>query len=136
MAISPDRMDDYLWREVWERNLDHVERHNVAMSVWRRRAPEDPFESLVGWELAHRWRQRARNLAVVYLVWTAFWGLMAYAGLGSSEPVALRLPLCLTVLGVAGIALCFAFRRRMRPIIQGRAGFCAAVAPALGPKVE
>ena len=126
MTSRDHRMDDTLWDEVWERNLGHVERHNVALSVWRRQAPEDPFAVLVGWELAHRWRARARNLAVLYGLWAVFWALMAYAGRAEVEPPGVGMPLTVTAFGVIGVALCLAFRARMRPIIEGRTGFAAA----------
>lgn len=118
-----DRMDDHLWDELWERNLAHVERHNIAKSVWQRVPPDDPFKVLVGYELAHRWRERARNLALIYGAWTFFWALMTYALVSRVESPDLGLTLTMTMVGLAAISLCMAFRARMRPVISGEAGF-------------
>lgn len=120
--ILDDRMDDCLWDEVWERNLAHVERHNIAKSVWQRVPPDDPFKNIVGYELAHRWRARARNLAILYGVWSFFWALMTYA-LVTREVSELGLTLTMTSIGLFAVSLCMAFRARMRPIVTGRAGF-------------
>ena len=117
------RMDDRLWFDVWERNIGHVERHNIARAVWRRAEPDDRWVSIIGFELAHRWRDRARNLAVVYAMWCLFWGALAFAGLGGSDPDVATVPLAMTLAGVFAIAGCIAMRVRMRPIVEGRTGF-------------
>lgn len=120
------RMDDRLWYELWERNLSKVERRNVAVDVWRRQRPDDHFVALVGWELAHRWRARARNLAVLYLLWSTFWAAVTWAIVQRPEPGEFGLSLFLTGAGVIGIALCFMVRRRMRPVVDGSTGFIPA----------
>lgn len=119
------RMDDRLWLELWERNLGQVERRNVALAVWRRIPPGDPFAAIVGWELAHRWRTRARNLAVVYALWAVFWGALAWAGTRTDDGV-VAMPLVMATGGLVALALCVAVRRRMRPVILGRTGFAPA----------
>lgn len=69
--------DDRLWELVWERHLDQVERHAIALDTWAGRVPKtDRFRARVVTELARRWRRRARNLAWLYGLWTAFWTAM------------------------------------------------------------
>lgn len=123
MSTVYGRMDDSLWDEVWERSMGHIERHNVALSVFRHEPPEDPFAMRIGFELAHRWRARARNLGVVYGLWTIFWAVMAYAGSDRVRPPGPGVPIGLATVGVVAVILCLAFHYWMRPIIQGRTGF-------------
>lgn len=117
------RIDDRLWYDVWERNLGHVERHNISRAVWRRAEPDEPIVSILGFELAHRWRDRARNLAIVYAMWCVFWGAIGASALGGPTPGTAALPVVLTAVGVLAILGCVAVRARMRPIVEGRTGF-------------
>lgn len=106
--------DDELWERVWERTLDPVERHHLALAVWRRRMPDDPFEAVIAPELARRWRRHACTLAVVYGLWTLFWGLLALDDFRANSGFsALLSPACAAV-GLTAIGLCMAFRRRLR----------------------
>lgn len=73
------RFDEELWDHVWERNLTHVERHTIAMAVWRRRVPDTRFEHVIAAELARRWRRHAVHLVGLYALWTLFWGSLAFA---------------------------------------------------------
>lgn len=107
--------DDRLWDRVWERMLSPVERHSIAVAVWRRRELRDPFESRIAGQLAVRWRRQARNLALVYALWTAFWGLIAVSDWrGDGDWESLLCPV-LSALGVAAVAACYAVRARLRP---------------------
>ncbi len=106
--------DDELWDRVWEQVLTQPERHTIAMSVWRRRLPEGLFEARVGAELSRRWRRQARNLAVLYALWTLFWGSIAVSDWRGDGALGSPLtPVCALV-GVAAIAACLAVRRRFR----------------------
>ncbi len=117
------RMDDRLWDDVWERTLGHVERHHIARSVWSRAEPSDTFVAILGFELAHRWRARARNLAVVYGLWCLFWGAIAAVATGDPGGDVGLLPVVLTLVGVVAIGACCAVRARLRPVVDGRTGF-------------
>lgn len=109
--------DDRVWDRVWERILDPVERHSIAVAVWRGRPPRGTFEYRIAVELARRWRRRALSLAVVYALWTLFWGAIALsdwrADAGFESPVC---PLN-ALIGTAAVAGCFTVRRRLRPVV-------------------
>lgn len=114
-------LDDRLWREVWERNLDAVERHTIAVAVWRRRHPGGAFEGLVALELARRWRRHTVVLAVVYALWTVFWGMIAVHDLRLDAALeSLLTPACATV-GLVAITLCMVVRRRMGGYLRANA---------------
>lgn len=113
--------DDRLWYDVWERNLNSVERHAIAVAVWRRRQPVGPFETLVAFELARRWRRHSRYLAVVYAFWTLFWGSIALQDLRLDAAFSsLLTPVC-ACLGLAAIGLCFMVRQRMAGYLRAHA---------------
>lgn len=105
--------DDELWQLVWERNLDPVERHSIAVAVWRRRLPAGVFEAGVALELARRWRRRAVGLALLYALWTGFWGGIAWSALHDARPANHPLPYWAVAVGALLIAACFAVRRRL-----------------------
>ena len=119
------RIDDVLWETLWERQLDALERHHIARSVWRRLPPDDPFASLVGFELAFRWRSRATQLTVLWGLWTLFWSLMVSAGARTPQGAADDLPVAigLVVVGVVVMAACQIARARLRAVVDGSAGF-------------
>lgn len=124
------RIDDVLWEALWERQLDILERHHIARSVWRRQPPDDPFASLVGFELAFRWRSRAAGLIALWGVWTLFWTTMAVAGArGPQEAPDLGVAVGLAVFGALVMVACQAARVRLRPVIDGTAGFRPAEPP-------
>lgn len=115
------RFDDELWRDVWERNLDAVERHAIAMTVWRRRHPVDAFETLVAFELARRWRRHSRFLVVVYGLWTVFWGMIAARDLRLDATFeSLVTPIC-AGLGLVAIGVCIGVRRRLAGYLRANA---------------
>lgn len=119
-----------LWETLWERQLDVLERHHIARSVWRRRAPDDPFASLVGFELAFRWRARAAGLIVVWAVWTAFWASMGFAGArAANKPADVLVAVGLAAVGLLVITACQVVRVRLRVVIDGTAGFRPAQPP-------
>lgn len=104
------RWDDRLWREVWERNLDAVERHHLAMDVLRRRVPGGLFEARVATELARQWRRHARNLGIGYLLWSVFWGLITYHTVTARQEFH-GLPVAMLAIGLIAIGAVVAFRR-------------------------
>jgi hypothetical protein len=105
--------DDHLWRDVWERNVDAVERHTIAVAVWRRRHPGGRFEAIVALELARRWRRHTVFLAVVYALWTVFWGMIALHDLRLDAAFeSLVTPMCAAT-GLVAIAACMVVRRRI-----------------------
>jgi hypothetical protein len=105
--------DDKLWDTVWERNLNAVDRHAIAMSVWQRRQPDDAFEAIVARELVYRWRRHARYLIVLYGFWTIFWGSLAIHDLQPDAVLdSLLSPGCAAV-GVVVIVGCLTVRRRL-----------------------
>jgi hypothetical protein len=106
--------DDRVWDRVWERMLDPVERHHIAMAVWRRRLPAGLFEARVAVELARRWRRQARNLIVLYALWTLFWGSLALSDWRADSTFQVRLTPILAAAGMLAIAACVAVRRRLR----------------------
>lgn len=113
--------DDELWAHVWERTLSQVERHSIAMDVLRRRVPRQPLEARIAVELARRWRRTARNLAVLYALWSMFWGTLAWHDWAADARFeALLTPTC-TALGLVAVAVCAAFRRYVRPVASRRA---------------
>ena len=115
------RFDDQLWRDVWDRNLDAVERHSIAVDVWRRRRPGDPFEALVAFELARRWRRQSVSLALVYLLWTAFWGVLAIDDVRIDATLETLLsPVCAFV-GLFAIGACMVVRRRLGAYLRAHA---------------
>lgn len=131
------RIDDVLWDTVWERQLNVVDRRNIALSVWRLQPPGDPFESLVGFELAFRWRARATGLTVLWGLWTVFWLAMVSATSGGpdGDPAAVPVAVSLVVLGVLVMAGCQLARARLKAVIDGSAGFRPGEPPrgASGP---
>jgi hypothetical protein len=108
---------DDLWEQVWERMLDHVERHQVARAVRRREPPDDPLHRRLVPELARRWRRTARNQALFHLIWIAFWGAIARgADPAAGEVVGLAI-------GMAGFSLltvlaCPGMRRYLAPVAR------------------
>lgn len=102
--------DDRLWYDVWERNLTTVERHAIAVAVWRRRAPGDRFEAIVARELARRWRRHTVYLCVLYGLWTLFWGALAVHDLHVGARVGSPLPPWCAAVGVVAIVACVAAR--------------------------
>jgi len=113
--------DDRLWRDVWERNLDPVERHAIAMAVWRRRDPADGFERIVALELARRWRRHARSLVVVYALWTVFWGAIAIRDLRLDAAFTSLLPPVCAALGLVAVGACVTVRRRLAGYLRANA---------------
>lgn len=109
---------DELWEEVWERTLGHVERHHIARDVWRRQLPDDLLHRRVAPELARRWRRTARNLAILYGLWSLFWGAIAVTATPQEGDPAAHLPIVLTVLGFLAVGGCAAVRRRVAPIAR------------------
>lgn len=109
--------DDRTWDRVWERVLNPVERHDIAMAVLRRRLPVTAFERRIAVELARRWRRHALALALLYLLWTVFWGAVGWDTLRlyGGEPA--RVPLGCAVVGMAAIVACVAFRARLKPLL-------------------
>jgi hypothetical protein len=106
--------DAALWDRVWERMLGPVERHSVAVAVWRRRLPEEPFEAVVAVELARRWRMQAVKLALVYGLWTLFWGALAWSDWRADDSIEIALCPACTVVGLVAVTACFAVRRYLR----------------------
>jgi hypothetical protein len=115
---EPVTFDDQLWDTVWERNLNAVERHAIAMSVWRRCRPDDLFEAIVARELARRWRRHARYLVVIYGLWTTFWGALAMHDLRPDAVLDSPLSPSCAMLGVLVIVGCFAVRRRLATYLR------------------
>lgn len=120
--------DDRIWDRVWERMLGPVERHGIAVAVWRRRIPTDLFDARVAGELARRWRRRALNLAVVYALWTLFWGAIALSDWRTDGDWESSLSPVLTWLGLLAVACCFGVRRRLAA--YARRAFPLVVPPA------
>ena len=115
------RFDDGLWRDVWEHNLDPVERHTIAVAVWRRRHPAGRFEAMVALELARRWRRHSRFLATVYALWTAFWGMIAVRDLRFDATFeSLVTPACACA-GLLAISGCVVVRRRLAKYLRANA---------------
>lgn len=117
----PAQWDDELWELVWERTLGHVERHSIAKAVWRQQVPDDPLHSRVACELARRWRAQARNLAIVYALWTLFWGAIGLDDLADTGMVRHPLALACAAVGLLAVVLVMAARRRLRALAQRRA---------------
>ncbi len=111
------QFDDRLWQQLWEYNLNHVERHTIAMTVWRRRRPDTRFDLLVALELARRWRRHARYLIVLYGLWTLFWGSIAYHGVRVGVDVS-PVPVGCAAFGLMVIAICLAVRRRLAEYLR------------------
>ncbi len=112
--------DDKTWDHVWERVLNPVERHHIAVSVVRRRVPEDPFERRIAVELARRWQRHALFLASLYLLWSAFWAAIGFDSVTAFGASAARLPFGCAALGIAAVTGCLAFRRRItRFVVTG-----------------
>lgn len=103
--------DDRLWNHVWERNLNPVERHSIAVAVWRRRRPDDRFEAMVACELARRWRRHILVLVTGYALWTLFWGSIALHDLRLNDGFSSLLTPTCAAIGVAAIVACLAVRR-------------------------
>lgn len=108
--------DDELWDQVWERTLGPIERHSIAMHVVRRRLPEDLFESRICAELARRWRRTSRNLALLYAIWTLFWGMLAVHDATSDGALESLLTPTNAAVGMLAIGVCLAFRAYVRPV--------------------
>lgn len=115
------RFDDRLWRDVWERNLDPVERHSIAMTVWRRRHPAGTFEAAVAFELARRWRGHSRFLATIYSLWTLFWGAMTMHDLRLDGGFESLVTPSLTLVGILAVTACIAVRRRLAVYLRANA---------------
>ncbi len=114
LSLRRPSWDDRIWDRTWERDLDLMDRHNIAWAVWRRQVPDDRYHARIASELARRWRRGARNLAGLYTLWTLFWGSIALfwpPGL----PVH-PLPGTLAFVGLAAILTCVAIRRRLVPV--------------------
>jgi hypothetical protein len=110
--------DDRVWDRVWERMLDPVERHGIALAVWRRRLPDGMFEARIAVELARRWRRLARNLMILYGLWSLFWGAIALDDWRADAAFSsLLCPVCALV-GTVAIAGCIVVRRRLLPFIR------------------
>lgn len=113
--------DDHLWDHVWERNLSQVERHTIAMTVWRRQRPDTRFDLMVALELARRWRRHTRYLIVLYGLWTVFWASITIHAVRSGVDVTPVPAVCATF-GLLVIVMCMAARRwlagylRLHPI--------------------
>lgn len=114
VLTTPLEWDDALWEQVWERTLNPIERHRIVVHLWRRRVPDDLLELRLVAELRHRWRRRARNLAVLYSLWTLFWGLLAISDLRADLAFKSPLTPTCTLVGVAAVAACIAVRHRFR----------------------
>ncbi len=110
--------DDELWELVWERNLNPLERHRIAMAVCRRRPPPEPYEAVVGAELSRRWRRRALNLAFLYALWTLFWGALAVSDLRDDAALTSLLTPVNTLIGIVAIAACFLARHWIRDVAE------------------
>lgn len=108
--------DDELWEEVWDRTLDGVERHHVAISTWRRELPSDPLHRRLVPELARRWRRTARNHFAGHLLWVLFWGAIAL----SAEPggPADRVGTGMALFSLLVLATCVAVRRYLWPVTR------------------
>lgn len=115
------RFDDRLWNHVWERNLNPVERHAIAMAVWRRRQPGDKFEAMVAFELARRWRAHSRFLATIYALWTLFWGTMAVRDFRLDAAFESLVTPVFAMIGVLAIVACIAVRRRLANWLRANA---------------
>ncbi len=108
---------DELWEQIWERLLDQIERHSIAMDVWARRLPHDPLHRAIAPELARRWRRTARNFILLYGTWSLFWGLIAAAVLDTGG-IARSLSLSMVTVGAAAILICLLVRRRVAPLAR------------------
>ena len=108
--------DDVLWDRVWERTLDQVERHDIAVAVLRRRLPRRPAEARIALELARRWRRTAASLSVMYGLWSLFWGGIGWTS-AATGGVATQVPLWCAGVGIAAIAGCLLFHRRLRRFV-------------------
>ena len=110
--------DDRLWDHVWERNLSAVERHGIAMAVWRRRRPDGIFEAMVACELARRWRRHALTLMIVYALWTTFWGSIAVHDFRPDAALSSTLTVWCATVGLLAIGCCVAARRHLASYIR------------------
>lgn len=115
LSLRRPRWDDELWDRTWERRLDPVDRHTIAWAVWRRQMPDDGYHARIGSELARRWRRGARNLIVLYTLWTLFWGGIAAFGWPPGEPRH-PLPGGAALVGSAAVLACVLIRRRLVPV--------------------
>ncbi len=111
--------DDETWERVWEQILTPVERHHIAMSVLRRRFPQDAMEARVALELARRWARRAVSLSLAYLLWVVFWGSIGW----TDPPVDMALGCA--AFGVVAIVACLWFRRRLVDYLRVNRGLLA-----------
>lgn len=103
--------DDRMWDLVWERTLDQVDRHAIAMVVLRRTTPDGALQWRVAAELAKRWARHCVTLAVVYAMWTLFWASIAWHDVRLAHRVNTVAVGC-TIAGVLAVGACLAFRRR------------------------
>ena len=113
-VAAPLEWDDRLWDHVWDQTLSQPERHAIAVAVWRRRLPAGAFEARVGAELSRRWRRQARNLAVLYALWTLFWGALAVSDLRADGSIDPLLPALCALVGCAAVGACLFVRSRFR----------------------
>jgi hypothetical protein len=107
---------DELWEEVWERTLDRVERHQVAVAVCRRELPDEPLHRRLVPELARRWRRAARNHAVAHLLWIAFWATIAVSA--SPGGPAARIGGGMTTFSALVVLVCLLVRRYLVPVAR------------------
>jgi hypothetical protein len=94
--------DDRVWERVWESMLGPVERQAIGLAVWRNLPPAEPFQARVAAELTRRWRLRAIGLAVLAVLWTAFWGAITAVDLQADGRLASWLSPALALAGLAG----------------------------------
>lgn len=107
------KFDNQLWDIVWERNLNAVERHTVAVAVWRRRQPDDQFEAMVACELARRWRRHTVFLMGLYGLWSVFWGLLAVDDVRADGVLDVALSPSLAAIGVLVMMCALAARHHI-----------------------
>lgn len=106
--------DDVLWERVWERTLDPVERHDIAVATWRRRTPSDPLAARVAPELTRRWRRHSLSLATLYALWTLFWGAIAWDDWSRDGVIGIPLAVSAAGLGLAAVTCCVIARQHLR----------------------
>jgi hypothetical protein len=111
---GPQPWDESTWELVWEQLHGPLERHGIAMSLLRRRPVTEAFEARVTRELARRWRRRAVSLGLLYSLWTLFWGALARASTAAPGAPGRLVPHVMASIGLLAVAICLAFRARLR----------------------